>query len=324
MSVPKQSLGTRAFVIRSFIRHSFVIRASSLDIPMHWPVQRQPIPPSELPYFNLHYLYGCSTPSDPTMVWGTELDADGLIDFVRQRNETGDVLISPAHVLLHAVGRAMARFPHLNCRVIRRRIHRFRETSVRAITYDARRREVEIVLLKHADTLTLEQIARTLWKNQRKTAKADSLEHHDRRVIRRLPDFVLRWGYRAFVWLERNVRLPSIRLNRLSNAPVVVNYLGFTGAPPMRMYKPSAYPNESSHLSVTMGPIEMRPVVRDGKLAVGRVAPLFVRGDHRLTDAYLLARFVGALRDYLMDPTLMESPAGGPTSAAPEQPAKAA
>ncbi len=164
------------------------------------------------------------------------------------------------------------------------------------------------MLVKHADTLTLDQIARTLWKNQRKTAKADSLDHRDRRLIRRLPDFILRWGFRAFVWLERNVRLPSIRLNRVSNAPVVVNYLGFSGAPPMRMYKPSAYPNESSHLSVTMGPIETRPVVQNGELAVGRVAPLFVRGDHRLTDAYLLASFVGALREYLANPELMELP----------------
>ena len=273
---------------------------------MHWPYERQPIPPGELPFFNLHYLYGCATPSDPTMVWGTEVDAEGITDYVRQCNETGDVLISPAHVLLQAVGRALARCPHLNCRVIRRRIHRFREVNVRAITYDPRRREVEIVLVKNADTLSLEQIARTMWKNQRKAAKGNSLEHGDRRLFRRVPDFVLRWGLKAYIWMERNLRLPSIRLNRLSNAPVVVNYLGFAGAPPMRMYKPSAYPNESSHLSVTMGPIETRPVVRNGELAVGRVAPLFVRGDHRLTDAYLLARFVAALRECLANPAVMD------------------
>jgi hypothetical protein len=284
---------------------------------MHWPYERQPIPPGELPYFNLHYLYGCSTPSDPTMVWGTEVDAEALTDYIRQRNETGDVLISPAHVLLQAVGRALARSPHLNSRVIRRRIHRFRELNVRAITYDPRRREVEIVLVKNADTLSLEQIARTLWKNQRKAAKGDSLEHGDRRLIRRMPDFVVRWGLKAYIWMERNLRLPSIRLNRLSNAPVVVNYLGFAGAPPMRMYKPSAYPNESSHLSVTMGPIETRPVVRNGELAVGRVAPLFVRGDHRLTDAYLLARFVAALRECLANPAAMDMDPNEPKAVEP-------
>src|SRR5947207_3225956 len=178
---------------------------------MHWPVERQPIPPAELPYFNLHYLYGCSTPSDPTMIWGTEVDADGLTDYIRRRNEASSVLISPAHVLLQAVGRALARFPHLNCRVIRRRIHRFREINVRAITYDPRRREVEIVLLKNAHELSLEQIARLLWKNQRKSAKGDSLEHADLRLIRQVPNFLLRYGLKAFIWAERNLRLPSIR-----------------------------------------------------------------------------------------------------------------
>jgi hypothetical protein len=173
--------------------------------------------------------------------------------------------------------------------------------------------------VNHADTLTLEQIARSLWKNQRKSAKGDSLDHYDRQRIHRMPSFVLRWGFKAFIWMERNLRLPSIRLNRLSNGPVVVNYLGFSGAPPMRMYKPSAYPNESSHLSVTMGPIEVRPVVQNGQLAVGRVAPLFVRGDHRLTDAYLLARFVGALREHLGDPASMESPHEKTTLRGPER-----
>jgi len=277
-------------------------------MPMHWPIERQPIAPRELPYFNLHYLYGCSASSDPTMVWGTEVDAEELRSFVQQRNQCGTVLISPAHVLLVAVGRALARFPHLNCRVIRRRVHRFREISVRAITYDPRRREVEIVLVRNAHELSLEEMAKLMWKNQRKAAKGASLEHSDRRLIHRMPDFVLRWGFKAFVWMERNLRLPSIRLNRLSSAPVVVNYLGFAGAPPMRMYKPSAYPNESSHLSVTMGPIEMRPVVHNGLLAARHVAPLFVRGDHRLTDAYLLGRFVGTLRDYLANPATIEQP----------------
>lgn len=274
---------------------------------MHWPVERLPIPPRELPYFNLHYLYGCATPADPTMVWGTDVPADELHSYIQRCNAAGNVLISPAHVLLQAVGRALAKFPHLNCRVIRRRVHRFCDVSLRAISYDARRGEVEMVLLKQADTLSLAEIARAMWRNQRKTAKGDSLEHDDRRVIRRLPNFALRWALSAHRWLDRNVRLPSIRLNRLSNAPVVVNYLGFTGAPPMRMYKASSFPGESSHLSVTLGAIEQRPIVRDGELAVGRVAPIFVRGDHRLTDAYLLAKFVAAVRDNLANPSAMEA-----------------
>ena len=50
---------------------------------MHWSVEPKPIPRADLPYYNQHYLYACNTPADPTMVWGTDVDAEGLEAFVR-------------------------------------------------------------------------------------------------------------------------------------------------------------------------------------------------------------------------------------------------
>jgi hypothetical protein len=281
---------------------------------MHWPTQSRPTPPAELPFYNLHYLYGCATPSDPTIIWGTEVDAEGLCDYVRLRNQVGEVLISPAHVLLQAVGRALAEFPHLNRRIIRRRLYSFREINVRTISYDTRQNEVEVILVKNADRLSVEQIARGLWKNQRQAAEGLTLAHQDRRLIRRLPHTLLRYGIKAYFWLDRNFRLPSLRLYRINNSPVLVNYLGFAGAPPLRMYKSSCYPDESYHLNVTMGSIERRPVVRGGELCIGQVAPLYVRGDHRITDAYRLAQFAKRLRELLADPAQMEAAPAGPRS----------
>jgi hypothetical protein len=88
---------------------------------------------------------------------------------------------------------------------------------------------------------------------------------------------------------------------------VLVNYLGFPGAPPMRMYKPSKFPDETSLLSVTLGRIEERPAVREGSVVVRRMAPLFVRADHRVTDAYVLGRFVASLQEALTNPASLEA-----------------
>ena len=78
----------------------------------------------------------------------------------------------------------------------------------------------------------------------------------------------------------------------------------------MRMYKPSKFLDETSLLSVTMGRIEEMPVVRDGQVVARRVAPLFVRADHRVTDAQHLSHFVGRLRESLENPKSLEEPSG--------------
>ena len=56
-----------------------------------------------------------------------------------------------------------------------------------------------------------------------------------------------------------------------------------------------------------MGRVEKRPVVRDGQVVAGEVAPLFVRADHRIASAYQLAQFAESIRKLLMNPQVMEA-----------------
>ena len=51
-------------------------------------------------------------------------------------------------------------------------------------------------------------------------------------------------------------------------------------------------------------------VAREGSVVVRRIAPLFVRADHRVADAYALGRFVGMLQQTLAEPQLMEMRTG--------------
>jgi len=286
---------------------------------MQWSTEAAAIPPADIPYFNLHYLYASPPPVDPTLIWGTEVEVDRLTAFLNEANAQSRVLLSPAHVLMQAVGRTLADFPQLNCRVIGRRIHRFRTVNVRTMIYNRRLGDVDVVIIKDADRVSLERLARRMWKRQTQAIKQDSLSHQ---IARRLPAFLLRWCVRTYFWLDRHFRLPETRLNHISGAPVLVNYLGFAGAPPMRMYKPSKHPDDSSHLSITMGKSEARPVVRDGRVVVRSVAPLFVRADHRITDAYVLAQFLNKLCARLTHPAQIDSPPQAHDQ--PTEPARAA
>ena len=151
---------------------------------MHWPLAPKPIPASQIPFYNLHYLYGCRPPADPTIVWGTEVPAEQLKQYVRQRNRSSKTLISLAHVLVQAVGRALKHHPELNRRIVGRRIYDFRDVNVRMMTYNRQQNEVEVLLIRNVDTLSLERIARILWKNQHRAASGDTTDHADKAWLR--------------------------------------------------------------------------------------------------------------------------------------------
>jgi len=290
-----------------------------------WPLERKPLAQKDLPYYNLHYLYGCRPPADPTIVWGTEVDMTGLQAFLREKNDTSRILLSPAHVLLQAVGRALAKFPQLNSRVVGNRIFRFRETNVRTMIYNKQAGEVDVVLLRKAHELTLERLARLMWKYQRQAVKRDTQDHVDRRIQQQWwPRPLLAMAVKTYFWLDSRFRLPKWRFDRVSSSPVLVNFLGFAGAPSMTMYKASNHPDESSNLSITMGKIEKKPVVRKGEVVVRPMAPLFVRVDHRLADAFILAQFLRAIGDSLGNPAAMDSQEISHDPTQTHSPAKAA
>jgi hypothetical protein len=271
-------------------------------------LERRPVKSSEITLINHQYLSQGARP-DSTMVWGTDIDAEGLSSFISDRNQTSSVLISVAHVLIKAVGHTLACFPQLNCRIVGGRIYRFRDVNVRMISYNQRNADVDILTIDHADQASLEEIGDFLWRSQLQIASNSHPDRLDKAMLNWGPALTRRWGSRLFWWLDRHFRLPRLgRIDRHLDSAVVANYLGFPGAPPISMYKPSKFPDESSLLSVTLGRIEEKPVVREGRVVVRRIAPLFVRADHRVADAYLLGRFVGSLRDALADPQLMEGP----------------
>lgn len=84
----------------------------------------------------------------------------------------------------------------------------------------------------------------------------------------------------------------------------------------MRSFKPSRFPSDCWTLNVTMGPTERRPVAIGENVVIRPVAPLFVRADHRVVDAYDLGKFVATLRTLLSDPRQMDgaTPATDPAT----------
>jgi hypothetical protein len=236
------------------------------------------------------------------MVWGTDVPVAGLEAYLKRINRRSEVLILPAHALVSAVGRSLAEHPEFNRRVMHRRIYSFKQVNVLFPVLN-KRRGPEVCLLCDVDRKSLPQIAREIWEHGQEITKNCSRYQSDERIFRFLPGLLRNLLFRGMLWGVNQLYLPvALWGHRTSRAVATVNYLGQRGAPPMRMFKPSRFPNDAATLNVTMGPTE------EGG-PQGPVAPLFVRGDHRIIDAYQLGQFIGTLRRYLMDPALLDSPA---------------
>lgn len=262
---------------------------------MEWPLRSSPVPLEQTPTWSLYYLSACPTPSDPTITWGTDVPVTALQSFVRGANANSRVLISPAHVLVQAVGRCLAEHPEFNRRIVGRRLYEFRQVNLLMPVLGGQHGP-EVCLLCEVDRKPLAEIARDLWQHARELAQGSSRYQRDERLFRRLPGVLRSWIFRLVVRGTNAINWPAALWgHRTCRAGTMVNYLGHRGAPPMRMFKASRFPSDVTTVNVTMGPAESNGVGE-------AVAPLFVRVDHRVVDAYQLGQFVGDLRRYLMEP----------------------
>lgn len=274
---------------------------------MEWPVHNSPLPDRETPIWQLYYLGACRTPSDPTLIWGTEIDMTGLEEYLQHVNHDSPVLISPSHVLLRAVALAMRLHPEFNRRVIGRRIYQYRHTNLLLSLFNTRARDVELLLFEEADRKSLVDLSRELWRCSQQAARGEPVQVTRQTWYDLLPRSVVRRLIPFHLWMFNHFNWPITQFwRREHRAAMLVNYLAFKGAAPLRMYKPSRFPNEATCSSVTLGGTEPRPMVVDGKVVVRPAASLFVRADHRLVDAHGLGLFVNSLREFLAKPAQMD------------------
>src|SRR5579872_4032188 len=141
-------------------------RAGSRINRMQWPFRIRPVPDSDVPLWHVYYLGACRAPSDPTMIWGTDFDASGLEAYLREVNRHSPTLVSPAHVLLRAVGCALRRHPELNRRIVGTRIHDYKQINLMMPVYDRRRAQSRNVVIERVDERPLPEVASEMWRLQ--------------------------------------------------------------------------------------------------------------------------------------------------------------
>ena len=271
---------------------------------MKWPLVKRAIPDRQIPLYNRFYLHASAASEvDPILVWGTEIDADALQSFLRERNRNERILITTAHALIRATALALEEFPEMNVRLVGRRIYAFRHVNVRMAFFHRRNSEMDLLIISDANLKSLERIGLEIWQRLLQAGRGEGGRDRDLARLRWIPSFWFRQILRLYDFLDRHVRLPTFgRLDGTRASCVTVNDLSFPGAPPMRIYKQTRFPDRSDSFNLTLGPIENKVVVRLDKFVSVQVMPLFLRADHRLVDAQQAGRFLAAVRDLLSNP----------------------
>ena len=287
----------------------------------HHPTDSTPVSLVELGKMKCVYLADRRAYRDPTIGWGTAVDARPMTEFIASESRRANLLLSPAHVLVCAVARAISENPKFNRKVIGRRVYPYNEVNIVTPVLTAHNGQVEPMFLRAVERMSLCDVAQQMWTAARTLALAAAEEA--RRDQNRSPwnrfwvesARALRlWGILSTVGLvfalDNQVRRRSRAINaRFNGVSALVNILSFPGgAPPMLGFKPSALPINAASLSVTMGAPEWRPAVVDGQVVAQRMVPLFVRADHRLVHSHEIAAFLNTLCAYLTQPQRLVEP----------------
>lgn len=266
-----------------------------------------PLDLSDLPPGNRLYLLACGRTSDPSMVWGTDVEFGPVREEAARRNRGGTFLLTPVHFLVKAVERSLADHPELNRRILRGRVRPYEGRHVTLSTQgkDGRAR---VIHLDDVQEMGVEEIGREIWarllaERGHGGRLGDRVLHRRRYPVFRLlgPRLSGALFRRAMSWMDDRGRdMRGLGLGR--GSPVLLNYLGGRGMPPMRSFVPSRLPLGHALTSVTVGAPERRAVAVESGIEARWMAPLHVRSDHRLVDGILLGRFTGTLRSYIEHP----------------------
>jgi hypothetical protein len=275
---------------------------------MKWPLVKRAIPDRKVPLYNRFYLHApAASPVDPIMIWGTEIDADALQAFLLERNRNARVVITAAHALIRATALALEQLPEMNVRFVGRHIYSFRDINIRMAFFHRRNSEMDLMLIPDVNYKSLEQIGLETWQRLLQAGRGEGDRDRDLARLRRLPGFWFRQILRLYGFLDRHLALPSLgRLDATRASSVTVNDLSFPGAPPMRVYKATRFPDQADSLNLTLGPVESKVIARSDNFVTVNVMPLFLRADHRLADAQQVGRFLAAVRDLLSHPERLD------------------
>lgn len=247
------------------------------------------------------------TAYDPSIYGALTLPMDETLRYLEAFRAATGLRLTVTHLMAKAMGAVLQGVPEANAILrwnriyLRREIGLFFQVAIEDPTTGAI--DLSGVKVDSPERKPLADIVTEFERNAAKVRARDKTQalERSRGGLLRIPGAMIGWTMRLLSFLNYTLNLDlgwaGIPRDPFGGAMITnIGSLGLQGA-----YVPLV-PFSRVPILVAMGSVDDAPVVREGKLAVGKTMQLFATFDHRVVDGVHAAKMVKILRAWFERP----------------------
>ena len=233
-----------------------------------------------------------------------------------ERKKKEDAGVTYFHAFLTAIAKTVYNRPKLNYFIANRHIYEHDKivlSFVAKVSFDDHAEEmmVMIPIERNDDIFTIGKKIRDKVDSFRKKKTGDINKEGANSaidILGKIPNFIRVPLIGALKWTDKKGILPSsLAKDNLYYSTMIVSNLGSIGCGAIH-HNITDFGNSSSLL--TMGEIEDKEVIKDGKKEVRKICEWGMNFDERIADGYYFAKSAKVLQYFLSHPKELEKPVG--------------
>jgi pyruvate/2-oxoglutarate dehydrogenase complex dihydrolipoamide acyltransferase (E2) component len=243
------------------------------------------------------------TPTDPTVYGVLEVDMRRTLEYLAALNAIpGGARVTPAHLVVKAIAKALAETPAANAMVALGRVYVRDSVDIYCQVATDGGRDLSGVKIRHADRKSPAEIADELTAAAAAVREGrDKGSEATKKSLGRMPDFLLRPMLRLTGFLTFDLRLDlsalGIAYDQFGGAMVsnVGSFGLHNGLAPL-------VPVSRSPIVLLVGEVRERPLAEDGKVIAAPMCNIGATFDHRLIDGFQASGMAQTVIESVRDP----------------------
>lgn len=243
------------------------------------------------------------------------MDLTELAKYI-ERKKKEDAGVTYFHAFLTAIAKTVYNRPKLNYFIANRHIYEHDKivlSFVAKVSFDDHAEEMMVMIPveKNDDIFTIGKKIRDKVDSFRKKKSGDINKEGANSaidILGKMPNFIRVPLIGVLKWTDKKGILPSsLAKDNLYYSTMIVSNLGSIGCGAIH-HNITDFGNSSSLL--TMGEIEDKEVIKDGKKEVRKICEWGMNFDERIADGYYFAKSAKVLQYFLSHPKELEKPVG--------------
>ncbi len=257
-------------------------------------------PPLEISKWRKISISSWKVTRDSSIVSILDLDAEPGLAYLAAHQPQTDVKLTITHLAAQALAKTFAKYPEVNCMVRWGRLYRRNSVDVCVLVAAGKSgvkgsEDLSGAIVRNADKIGIVKIAESLVPHA-KTIKSgtDTTFKGIKYYIGNLPGFIRQplVNLTDFIMHGLNLWSPILGMKQDSFGSFMLTSVGSLD---IEFAIPRIYPQSRNVMMMSVGAVREKPIVKDGKIVIGKQIKVVFTADHRIVDglhaAYLLKEF---------------------------------